>query len=643
VKRVVLALALTAGLVLPAHAQAGTVFGVTEDAGKYSSDGGAAFFARLRDLGMSENAVSVQWDPDRPNAIVERALLDRVVPNASQSGIRLVFAVYFSRPTAVSASANGAADFAHFLRTLARTYPQVKDFVVGNEPNYGVFWQPQFGSDGTPAAGAAYEDVLARSYDALKSVDPRINVIGFGLAARGNDDPGASSPSTSPVLFLRDVGDAYRRSGRTRPLMDSFAYHPYPASSLSSPATKQSWPSAGVADLSRVKQAVWDAFHDTPQATFERGLALKITEIGWQAEIPAGVGSYHGAENVRTTDEATQAQIYARLIRELACDPSVADVLFFHLVDEPDLRGFQSGLIRADGSLRPAYTAVQQAIAETGGKCAGSLTQWRHSESVVGGAVSFGRPGDPGSVSVTAQEAATYHVAYARVQGPPTDAERTALEESVQQPGAAVVTGSVPAYGRVAPELEAPKEAGTYVEALLVSAAVDGSRTSFFLSEPFTVGEAESDAAGAAPSAPAAPAVTDERPAPAEQGPRFAVARSAGRVSTVPSAGRVSTAPSIRQVSVPPLAPLRPPARTARFSATRTSYEFRTQADGEAPAPHTSDLSPPERAAAGPAASTPRGVALDAYEPKGLPPLLFALLLVGAGLSAVLAIRLLSR
>ena len=67
------------------------------------------------------------------------------------------------------------------------------------------------------------------SYDALKAVDPEINVIGLGLSSRGNDDPGASgNVSTSPVKFLEGVGAAYRASGRTRPLMDELAYHPYP-------------------------------------------------------------------------------------------------------------------------------------------------------------------------------------------------------------------------------------------------------------------------------------------------------------------------------------------------------------------------------------------------------------------------------
>jgi hypothetical protein len=59
-----------------------------------------------------------------------------------------------------------------------RAFPTVKDLIVGNEPNQSRFWQPQFDSRGRSAAPAAYLEVLARSYDALKGFDPTINSSG---------------------------------------------------------------------------------------------------------------------------------------------------------------------------------------------------------------------------------------------------------------------------------------------------------------------------------------------------------------------------------------------------------------------------------------------------------------------------------
>jgi hypothetical protein len=156
-------------------------FGVTEDAGKYSLDGGASFFSQLRDVGMNENAITIYWDPSLPGGMAEPGLLDRTLPYAAASGVRVVLTVYALHPTQFTQSPTAEAQFAGFLQRLALAYPQITDFIVGNEPNQPRFWQPQFNPDGSEAAAAAYEQLLARCYDALKSVNPSIRVIGLGL------------------------------------------------------------------------------------------------------------------------------------------------------------------------------------------------------------------------------------------------------------------------------------------------------------------------------------------------------------------------------------------------------------------------------------------------------------------------------
>ena len=155
----------------------------------------------------------------------------------------------------------------------------------------------------------AYEAVLAASYDALKEVDPELNVIGLGLSSRGNDNPSASgNVSTSPVKFIQELGAAYRASGRTRPLMDQLAYHPYPRRDTDSLADGILWPNAGATNLDRIKQAFWDAFHGTGQKTFEEGLRVRLDEVGWQVAVPReALHAYFGAETVKPTTEATQA------------------------------------------------------------------------------------------------------------------------------------------------------------------------------------------------------------------------------------------------------------------------------------------------------------------------------------------------
>ena len=383
-----------ASLAFAGPAQADVNVGVVDDRPVVTLDGGAAFFALMNDVGMREVRLTAQWDPAAPPTEIEHELyLTSMMPVAALRGVRVVFSVQALKAASVTGTPDGAAKFAAFLQRLARTYPTVKDYIVGNEPNESRFWQPQFDGRGRSAAPAAYHELLARSYDALKGVDPTINVIGVGLSPDGTDRPFASGGiSHSPVKFLRGLGAAYRQSGRRKPIMDNFAFHPYPNKDRDALSTGYEWPNAGIPNLGRVKQAFWDAFHGTPQRTFEQGLRMKLDEVGWQvAVVPSAQGSYFGAESIQPTDEATQASIYAALLREVACDPAVDSVLFFGFQDEPNLERWQSGLIRADGTPRPSYHAVKAQLAATQGRCTGRQTSWRHSTTPDGASAVFPR------------------------------------------------------------------------------------------------------------------------------------------------------------------------------------------------------------------------------------------------------------
>jgi hypothetical protein len=467
-------------LCLAAPATAGLKVGVADDAGKYADDGGAWFYTQLADAGMSENRISVFWDASHPAEITESRFLDRAVATAEARGIAVSFAVSIGKARSITAARPRALQFAAFLQELARAYPYVREFIVGNEPNQNMFWQPQFNRDGTGASGVAYERLLAVSYDALKAVDPAIVVWGVGLSPRGNDRPHApNNVSTSPVRFLRDMGAAYRGSARRRPIMDGLAFHPYPNPNNADdpPSRGYQWPNAGVPNLDRIKQAFWDAFNGTGQPTFaesdaaggaRRALAapfrFKLDEAGWQAAmVPGSAAAYHGKEVTKTVDEATQARYYADLVRRYSCDPSVQALLFFHLVDEDDLDRFQSGLVRADRTLRPSFGAVRDAIAASADGCLGRPVAWRHARGVVGARVSFqGR-----RVRVQTQEDATYTVAVLNGGGRVTK-----------------VNGMAKAYWDVRPVLR-PLRAGRYSLQVTLRSAINPSRVSTFTSGQF--------------------------------------------------------------------------------------------------------------------------------------------------------------
>jgi hypothetical protein len=386
---------LAAALALAGNASAEVQVGIADDLG-YHADLSTWFFDSLGELGMRENRVSVPFDAEAPTTIQGQAALDLYVPLATLRGVRIVFSVAPSKARAISGNRDAARQYAEYVALLARTYPTVKDFIIGNEPNQPRFWRPQFNAAGRNVSAGSYYALLAAAYDGLKAVDPAIRVIGLGLSPRGNDRPGAvDNVSTSPVRFINALGKAYRQSRRTRPIMDELAFHPYPDHDRDSLMKGYRWPNAGVPNLDRIKQAFWDAFHGTAQPTFAEGRArgrmtFRLDEVGWQVGVvTAASTSYYGRESVRPTSERAQAAIYADAIRYLACDPSVRSILFFLLRDEPDLDRWQSGLVRADGSLRPSFHSVKAAIGAMNGGCAGRMRAWRHSTTVAGAKVTF--------------------------------------------------------------------------------------------------------------------------------------------------------------------------------------------------------------------------------------------------------------
>lgn len=477
-------------------AAAGPRFGIADDAGKYADDGGRAFFNRIGSLGMTDNRVTILWDADRPETIDERAFLDRAVPTSVLRGIRLVFHVYPAQPAGLTASPERPEEFARFLGLLARTYPQVREFVVGNEPNQPRFWQPQYNRSKRGTAAAAYAALLARSYDALKAENPGITVIGLGLSGRGNDTPLArSNASTSPVRFLRDLGAAYRASGRKAPLMDELGIHPYPRSDRDSAVAGDRWPRAGMANLGRVKQAVWDAFAGTGQRTVEEGLRLRIDEIGWQVAVPASrAGAYVGRESVRVTSERAQAVNYVKLVQLAACDPSISALYLLHLQDDPDLERFQSGLLRADGSLRPAFAAVRTAVVRARRGCAGKRVVWRHATRVIGMRAAFGVTSRPSlrtrsswGFKVTAGEEALYRGAIYRA---PATARVLARSLATQRLPGALATATGRVRSGWSPRLTFKGRRlrpGRYVYAVQLRASMNPRRTKVLVSRPFVV------------------------------------------------------------------------------------------------------------------------------------------------------------
>ncbi|MDX6466805.1 MAG: polysaccharide biosynthesis protein PslG [Gaiellaceae bacterium] len=363
-------------------------YGVADDASKYADDGGAWFYGKLNDARLTENRWTLAFNPATPTAITELPFLQRAAPKAQAAGIHVVLALY-----STDASSHDPTTFCAWAAQVATTVKGwgIHDFIVWNEPNTRLYWTPQ------DNAGAAYEPLLARCYDTIHAADSDANVIGMGLSPRAS-----TSSSTEPLVFLRDVGKAYRASGRAAPIMDQLAIHPYP-----NPNSPTDSPDVGyevkdrfgIPNLDRVKQAVYDAFNGTKQPTTLDGLTFRIDEIGWQTDTTAYPQQYVNAENVAVVSEDTQVKYLKTMMEKyLACDPTVTDVELFLLVDEKYRNGkdangvtvgggWQSGLLTAGGEgvsqPKKAYTDASLTFDRDMGRaaCHAGMTTWTPSSA----------------------------------------------------------------------------------------------------------------------------------------------------------------------------------------------------------------------------------------------------------------------
>ena len=511
-KKLLAAFVVLAALVAVGSASADPLrYGAADDWPKFHPCGDV-WWTSAKDIGYQDLRMTVQWDAASPTVIPFQSNLKMAVDCAKLNNIRPILAIYPAKPSAIGSSDGAQSAFASFVGLVGQAFPDVKDFIVGNEPNVNRFWQPQY-ANGQDAAATDYEHTLAKSYDALKVARPDSIVWGPAISSRGNDDANAASnPSHSPVWFIKYMGDAYRASSRTSKIFDEFSMHPYPPIQDTDPFSKGfQWPQAGAANLDRIKQALWDAFHGTGQpivteqpggkiAVFAAAQALPINldEAGEQTVVTGHEAAYDGTtENVVPISEAQQSTNHVELAEIAACDPAVKALLYFPLIDDTGIStGFQSGNLFADFAKKQSYTGVKNKIASAKGLCQGGVSgvsqSWSHTEKVIGAADIFGGPGtDPGSqpadkpgntqywaFSVTANEDATYKATLSSVSatgGTPK--------------GVLTAVGNLNAYFKPLVKFNGQTlPVGVYQYAITLAAATNPQRTTTLTSKPFKVG-----------------------------------------------------------------------------------------------------------------------------------------------------------
>jgi hypothetical protein len=280
-----------------ARAERGLLVGVSENGLKYEAPRTAA---GVDELGARGVRITVAWDPtETVLAGEERQWLDRAVSAAGPS-VRIVLAAYGPSASAPDTDAERGRYCSYVGSALAR-YARIHDVVIWNEPNKSGFWRQQYDGAGRSVAPAMYEALLAHCYDVLHKVRADVNVL-TSTSSRGNDDPNArSNVSHSPGTFIRGIGEAYRASGRTKPIFDTVGHHPYGEHSGERPWRRHPLSSTiGEGDWDKLVQAYHDAFAGTLQPNPGRCVggrcaSIWYMEVGYQTTLePAKAGYYRG-------------------------------------------------------------------------------------------------------------------------------------------------------------------------------------------------------------------------------------------------------------------------------------------------------------------------------------------------------------
>jgi Glycosyl hydrolase catalytic core len=284
------------------------------------------------------------------------SLYDPVVQQLAAKGIKVLFSIYGTPSWAnhgegLNVAPRNPLDLKKFARAAALRYsgtyttggvelPPVRYWLAWNEPNNPVFLRPQFQKVGTHwviASAKAYAKICNAIYNGVHGVGIASERVGCGATApRGNNQPLSSRPSISPLAFLAAV----KRDGLKT--FDAWDHHPYYSNPSRTPTS--AIPSGGAVELGNLDTLI-------RQVTREYGnKRIWITEYGYETNPP---------DPIFGVSWAKQAAYLTQAFRIVRANPRVDLMLWFMLRDDPNLNGWQSGLITVGGKHKPSFAAFQ--------------------------------------------------------------------------------------------------------------------------------------------------------------------------------------------------------------------------------------------------------------------------------------------
>ncbi|HET8892706.1 MAG TPA: hypothetical protein VFM96_01220 [Gaiellaceae bacterium] len=341
-------------LPLQAGAAPNALYGVQDDAWLVSGAGAPAQrIATLRQLGVGLVRFTLRWDrvaPSKPanardpaDPAYQWGSFDAVLRGLHAAGISALVTLYGSpgwanggHPANWLPSTTAIADFAY---AAAKRYPWVHMWTVWNEPNSRVF--------SVPVSPSLYvQRALNPAYLGLHAAS------GANLVAGGVTGPRQPPGGMSPLAFMQGM-----RAARAR--LDAYAQNPYPVTPGETPFRTpcSSCSTLTMAALPSIRSEVTRLFGAKP---------LWLTEYGYQTNPP---------DPILGVSLARQAEYVGSAALRVWEQPGVTVLVQFLVRDEPNVGGWQSGLLTAAGQAKPSYYAYQLPLAEVS-RSGSSVTLW---------------------------------------------------------------------------------------------------------------------------------------------------------------------------------------------------------------------------------------------------------------------------
>ena len=337
-------------------------------------------FPVLQQVGTQVIRVNLWWGG--PNGVARRrpanasnpadpaydwSTYDRTVRYANAYKMAPIFTV-IGTPGWANASAgwnaapSSPADLKAFVTAAARRYSgkyklpdgttnvRVSKWIAWNEPNNPVFMKPQFvrsGDTWVVQSAIDYAKICNAVVGGVKSVNATSKVACGVTSPRGNNQPGTSRTSTSPLAFLR----AMKKAGAKG--FDAYAHHPYYGSPSETPTTKPP-PGKRGQPPTAVTLGNFEALTKEIAALYGN-VRIWVTEYGYQTNPP---------DRQYGVSPALQALYMKQAWTKLAANPRVDMMVWFLLRDEARVgAGWQSGLYTVGGARKPSREIFERLAA----------------------------------------------------------------------------------------------------------------------------------------------------------------------------------------------------------------------------------------------------------------------------------------